>query len=88
MDGILRLSADYRRLNKRTQKIFNQLLLIQDKLMHMSNARWYIKLDIWNEYNLLCIRTGNKWKTVFRISQGLFTSLVMSFSLKSASASF
>lgn len=56
--------------------------------MHLSKARWYIKLNVRNTYNQLCITSDDKYKTVLWTREGLFESLVMSFGLMKALSFF
>ena len=57
---------DYRKLNNITIK--NQYLLpnankLQDRI---SQATIFTKLDLKGVYNLICMKEGEEWKTVFR----------------------
>jgi hypothetical protein len=82
------LVVDYPRINEGTIKNHYPLPLMQDTLMNLSRAKWFIKLDIRGAYNLICIAEGEEWKTTFRTQYGLFQSRVMPFSLTNAVATF
>jgi hypothetical protein len=56
--------------------------------MNLSKAKWFMKLDIHGAYNLIWIAEGEEWKTTFRTCEGLFESLVMTFGLTNALATF
>src|SRR5438876_5947578 len=47
-----------------------------------------MKLDLWGAYNLVCIKEGDEWKTVFRSWFGHFKWLVMPLGLTNALAAF
>jgi hypothetical protein len=64
-DGSLCLVVDYRGINKGTIKNQYPLPLMQDTLMNLSRAKWFIKLDIRAAYNLICMAEGEEWKTAF-----------------------
>ncbi|KAF8760104.1 hypothetical protein RHS01_02258 [Rhizoctonia solani] len=72
-DGSCRLVVDYRRLNNQTKKNVYPLPC-PDNLMPNSVAPR--------------VKAGNKWKTAFRTKYGLYKSLVMTFGLTNAPASF
>ena len=61
---------------------------MQETLMQLSKAKWYIKLDIRGAYNLITMAEGDEWKTAFHTCYGLFESLVMPFGLTNAPATF
>jgi hypothetical protein len=87
-DGSLRLVVDYRGINEGTIKNRYPLPLLQDTLMNLSKAKWFMKLDIRRAYNLIRMAEGEQWKTAFRTCYGLFESLFMPFSLTNAPATF
>jgi hypothetical protein len=80
-DGSLQLVVNYRGINEGTIKNRYPLLLLQDTLMNLSKAKWFMKLDIHREYILIHIAEGKEWKTAFHTRYGLFESLVMPFGL-------
>ena len=79
---------DYRGLNEITVKNRYPLPLIQEMLVHLSQAKWFIKLDLRGAYNLVQVVEGKEWKTAFRTRYGHFKYNVMPFGLTNAPASF
>jgi len=80
-DGSLWLVQDYRKLNKATIKDMTPLLLIEEVINKLKEAKYFNKLDLIWEYNNVQIKEGNKWKAAFLINKGLFKSQVMYFGL-------
>ena len=70
--GGLRLCIDYYGLNAITKKNKHPLSLVRMLLDCLVGAKRYTKLDIIVAYNVLCIRAGDKWKTIFRCCYGHF----------------
>ncbi|SOV05890.1 uncharacterized protein UDID_19057 [Ustilago sp. UG-2017a] len=87
-DGGLRLCIDYCGLNEITIKNQTPLLLIEEQLFLLCRAKIYSKLDLKAAYNLICITSGDEWKTTFGMQLGLYKYLVMSFSLANAATHF
>ena len=87
-DDYLQLCMDYRDLNEKTIKNRYPLPLIQETLMQLSKARYFTKLDISGDYNMISMAEGDEWKTAFRTRYGLFESLVMPFGLTNAPMTF
>ena len=58
---------------------------LRDKL---KGAKWFTKLDLLRAYNLIHIKEGDKWKTVFRTQYGYYEYLVMLFRLTNVPAIF
>jgi hypothetical protein len=61
---------------------------ISDLLDALSHARIYTKIDLRHAYHLVCISTGDEWKTSFRTCYGSYEWLVMPFGLTNALAAF
>jgi hypothetical protein len=80
--------VDYRGLNKITVKNRYPLPLIQENLDRFQAAKYFSKIDLRGDYNLIRIAAGEEWKTAFRTRYGLFEFLVMPFGLTNAPASF
>eukprot|EP00833_Pecoramyces_ruminatium_P007661 jgi/Orpsp1_1/1181693/evm.model.c7180000078227.2 len=85
-DGSLRLCVDYRKLNGMTIHNSYPLPLISELLDRVKGAKFFTKLDLKSAYNLVRIKEGEEYKTVFRIRYGHFEYLVMPFGLKNAPA--
>jgi hypothetical protein len=87
-DGLLRLVVDYRGINEGTIENTYPVPLLQDTLMNILKAKWFMELDIRRAYNLICMAEGEQWKSAFHTRYGLFESLVMPFGLTNTPATF
>ncbi|KAF8756488.1 hypothetical protein RHS01_04204 [Rhizoctonia solani] len=87
-DGSCRLVVDYRRLNNQTKKNVYPLPCPDDLMAQLRGAKVFTKLDLQWGYNNVQVKEGNKWKTAFCTKYGLYKSLVMTFGLTNAPASF
>ncbi|QRW21868.1 Retrotransposable element Tf2 protein [Rhizoctonia solani] len=87
-DGSCHLVVDYRRLNNWTKKNVYPLPRPDDLMAQLRSAKVFTKLDLRWGYNNVWVKKGNKWKTAFRTKYGLYKSLVMTFGLTNAPASF
>ena len=87
-EGIIRLYINYRRLNKIIIKNQYPLLLVGKLFNRLSYTKIFIKLDLYNAYYRICIKKGDKWKTVFKIRYSYFKYLVIPFSLTNAPITF
>jgi len=87
-DGKLQPVQDYRPLNVITKKNAALIPLIPKLVDKLLGARFFTKLDIRWGYNNIHIREGNEHKTAFKTPMGLFESLVMTFGLCNAPATF
>ena len=56
--------------------------------MRLAQARIFNKLDVRGAYNLIRMKKGDEWKTVFSTRYGLFESFVMPFGLTNTPATF
>ena len=70
--------------------IKNQYLLplITKVLDHLMGAKVYTKLDIQSAYNLIQIKEGNEWKTVFCMQYSHYEYMVMLFGLANTPVMF
>jgi len=87
-NGSLRICVDYRALNRLTIPNKYLLPLISELLDKTKGGIWFARLDLKNEYNLIRIAAGDKWKTAFRTKKSLFEYTVMPFRLTNTPASF
>ena len=87
-DGKLRPVQDYQPLNDITVKNAALIPLILELVDKLLGAHYFTKLDIRWGYNNIRIREGDEYKTAFKTPLGLFESLVMTFSLCNAPATF
>lgn len=86
--GGLRFCVDYRGLNEITIKNKYPIPMIRETLHHLTNARFYTKLDLVAAFNTLRVREGDEWLTAFNTRYGLYESLVMPFGLSNAPSTF
>jgi len=87
-DGKLCPVQDYRPLNAITKKNAAPIPLIPELVDKLLGARFFTKLDIRWGYNNVRICEGNEHKMAFKTPMGLFESLVMTFGLCNAPATF
>ena len=80
--------VDYCPLNKITKKNVAPIPLIPELVDKLLGARFFIKLDIQWGYNNVRIHPNDIEKTAFKTPLGLFESLVMTFGLCNAPATF
>jgi len=80
--------VNYWELNAIILKNRCSLLLINEALDHLADVKWFIKLDIKNAFNKLCIWEEDEWKTTFHMRFDLYEYLVMLFDLINASTFF
>ena len=57
-----------------------------ETLNQIRGAKYFTRLDLRSAYNLIRIKDGDEWKTLFRTRYGLFEFLVMPFGLTNAPA--
>ena len=57
------------------------ILLLQEEIDKVKDARLFTKLDIQTGYNNICIREGDEHKAAFKTNMGLFEPVVMPFGL-------
>ena len=85
-DGKLRPVQDYRALNNWTVRNTYPLPLIKELISKLVKKKWFTKLDIRWEYNNVCIKENNQWKTAFKMNRGLFECLVINKDLRNMSS--
>lgn len=76
-NGLLQLWADWRALNAVTNKNTYPLLLINQTLDGLTDARSNTNMNLWGAYNLLRIHEGEEWKTALRTYNSFFEYFVM-----------
>jgi len=80
-NGKLRIVVDYRVLNAITIKDKYPLPLMTTSMEQVKTSQVFSKLDLKLRFNLLRIAEGDKWKTIFKPSYGLYEYTVMPFGL-------
>jgi len=87
-NGSLQPVIDYRALNAITVKNRYPIPRIADLIESLSKASIFTKIDLRWEYNNVCIRERDKWKTAFITRRGLFEATVMYFGFSNAPVTF
>ncbi|KAL0395006.1 UNVERIFIED_CONTAM: Retrovirus-related Pol polyprotein from transposon [Sesamum latifolium] len=87
-DGSLRMCCDYRALNKITVKNKYPIPLVADWFNRLSQAKYFIKIDLRSGYWQVRIKVGDEAKTIVVTRYGAFEFLVIPFGLTNAPATF
>jgi hypothetical protein len=87
-DRKLRPVQDYRKFN--TWTVCNQypLPIIRDLVCDLGKAALFTKFDVWQGYNNIRIKEGDKHKAAFKTCHGLYEPMVMFFGLCNSPATF
>ena len=72
---------NYHDLNKLIIKSHYSLSLIEELLDRLSDAKYFTKFDVRDEFNRLRMAPGEEWKTAFRCRYGQYEYIVMPFDL-------
>ncbi|KAL0401395.1 UNVERIFIED_CONTAM: RNA-directed DNA polymerase [Sesamum latifolium] len=80
--------CDYRALNKITMKNKYPIPLVADCFDRLSQAKYFIKIDLRSGYWQVRIKEGDEAKTTIVTRYGVFEFLVMPFGLTNAPATF
>ena len=75
-------------MNNITLKNRYPIPLIRETLDTISRAQWFTKLDVISAFNRVRVAQGHEWLTAFITRFGLYESLVTSFGLQGAPATF
>jgi RNase H-like domain found in reverse transcriptase/Reverse transcriptase (RNA-dependent DNA polymerase) len=87
-DGKLWPCQDYRYLNDWTIKNSYPPPLILKIMDKLKGTKYFTKLDIHWEYNIIQIRKKDEWKATFKTNKGLFEPTVMFFEMCNSPATF
>ena len=85
-DGTWRFCQDYRALNGITQRSVEPLPHVDQLVDETRGARFFTKLDLASAYHQFRIRTGDQYKTSFRVPGGQFEFRVGAFGLHGMSS--
>ena len=84
--GKMQLVVDYRGLNAITNKDSYPIPLMTTLMEQIQDSTWYTKLDLKNSFNLIQVKEGDEWKTVFKTRYGMYEYKFMPFELANASS--
>src|SRR4051794_16462784 len=84
----LQLCINYQGLNKITKKNHYPLPLMDKLRDQVQGLNIFTKIDLKARYNLMQIKEGDEWKTVFRTHYSHYKYLVMPFDLCNTPVSF
>ena len=87
-NGKLRFCVDYRHLNAVTKKDAYPLPRIDDIFDSLTDAKWFLSLDLASGYWQVGMSAADCEKTAFTTKFGTFEFNVMPFSLTNAPATF
>ena len=64
------------------------LLLISELFTKLQDTGYFTKIDIYQGFNNVCIKSSNEWKTAFHMNCRLFELLTIFFDMSNSSAIF
>lgn len=87
-DGLWQFCVDYRYLNDLIVKGTFPILVFDQLMDELSNARWFSILDLFAGYHEVRLKVGEEHKTAFSTHSGHFEFKVMAFGLTGAPNTF
>jgi len=82
------MCVNYAPLNTITKSMIYAPRLDRALRSEIQASTWYAKIDLKNAFYHLRIKEQDRWKTAFRLPQGVFEFLVLPFGLKNAPGEF
>ena len=84
VDSTFHIYIDYHSINQLVEPNYYPLLLMDKLCENTIGSTQFTKLDLKNDYYLIRIKKGNKWKTALKTKLGLYKYTVMVFGLTNA----
>jgi hypothetical protein len=83
-----RMVIDYRKLNALTIKNVYPVPLMDELIQKWKGCKYFSAVDVQSGCHNIWMKEGDEWKTAFITNPGLYESLVMTFGLTNAPATF
>jgi len=84
----LRLCVNYIPLNAITKKFVYAPASSRQLRSRITQATWYVSIDLENAFHAIPVRESDRWKTAFRTPHGVYEWCVMPFGLTNAPGTF
>ena len=87
-DGSLRVTIDFRMMNKNIIDDACPLHWIDDQIDSMHGSAWFTTLDLTKGYNQMNLDTGSREYTAFTMTMGLYQWKILPMGMKTSGAVF